>query len=60
MAALAIDLRRVFNFMSMNVCLHVYLYTEEARKEHQTPGSGVADGCEMPCGCWELNPGLNY
>jgi hypothetical protein len=19
---------------------------------------GVTDGCELPCGCWELNPGL--
>ena len=21
------------------------------------PGTGVTDGCELPCGCWELNPG---
>ena len=19
--------------------------------------TGVADSCELPCGCWELNPG---
>ncbi|CAO2634374.1 E3 ubiquitin-protein ligase NEDD4, partial [Lemmus lemmus] len=22
-----------------------------------SPGSEVTDGCEPPCGCWELNPG---
>ena len=21
------------------------------------PGIGVMDGCEPPCGCWELGPG---
>jgi hypothetical protein len=21
------------------------------------PGTGVTDSCELPCGCWELNPG---
>jgi hypothetical protein len=21
------------------------------------PGTGVADRCELPCGCWELNSG---
>jgi hypothetical protein len=21
-------------------------------------GTGVANGCELPCGCWESNPGL--
>ena len=24
----------------------------------RSPGTGVADGCEPPCGCWELNPVL--
>ena len=23
-----------------------------------SPGTGVTDRCELPCGCWELNPGL--
>jgi hypothetical protein len=22
-----------------------------------TPGNGVADSCELPCGVWELNMG---
>jgi hypothetical protein len=22
------------------------------------PETGVADCCELPCGCWDLNPGL--
>ena len=21
-----------------------------------SPGTGVTDGCDPPCGCWELNP----
>ena len=25
------------------------------RRGHQTP---FIDGCELPCGCWELNSGL--
>lgn len=26
--------------------------------QHQTPGTGATDHCELPCGCWELNRGL--
>jgi len=22
----------------------------------RSPGAGVTDGCESPCGCWETNP----
>jgi hypothetical protein len=22
-----------------------------------SPGSGITDGAELPCGCWELNLG---
>ena len=22
-----------------------------------SPGTGVTDRCELPCGCWELSPG---
>ena len=33
-------------------CLHVCL-CEDVRY----PGTGVTDSCELPCGCWELNPG---
>ena len=29
----------------------------EASEGHQIPGTGVIDGCETPCGCWELNLG---
>jgi hypothetical protein len=28
-------------------------------EEHTgSPGTGVVDNCELPCGCWELNPGV--
>ena len=33
--------------------MHAGDLTMEARKG--TPGTGVAGGCELPCGCWELN-----
>jgi len=23
----------------------------------RSPGTGATDSCELPCGCWELNPG---
>lgn len=30
----------------------------EASRERQIPpGNGLTDGCELPCGCWELNSG---
>lgn len=22
-----------------------------------SPGTGLTDKCELPCGCWEMNPG---
>ena len=34
------------------LCLHTCL-CEGVR----SPGTGVTDRCEVPCGCWELNPG---
>jgi hypothetical protein len=36
--------------------LHMCLVPTEARREHQILSrTGVTDGCELPCGCWELN-----
>jgi hypothetical protein len=29
----------------------------EVRRRCLTSGTGVKDGCELPCGCWELNLG---
>jgi hypothetical protein len=49
-------------FMWMNVCLHICLcnmYAQYPRKPAEggvSPGIGVADCCEAPCGCWTLNP----
>lgn len=34
------------------LCLHVYL-CEDVR----SPETGVIDICELPTGCWQLNPG---
>ena len=40
----------------MCVVLSVYVYHMYAGAL-RSPGTGVTDGCEPPCGCWELNPG---
>lgn len=38
----------------------VCLAPVEARREGiGSPGTGVTDGCESSCGCWELNPGFS-
>ena len=48
-----IDLKkREFTLCALVLCLHVYLC--ECARSLRT---GVADGGELPCGCWELNPG---
>lgn len=45
------------------VCMKVCLYTKRLcflwRIEEgiKSPGTGVADGCELLCGSWEQNPG---
>jgi hypothetical protein len=44
-------------------CMHACLYHMRAwcwqRPQEGVGSSGteVTDGCESPCGCWELNPG---
>ena len=48
-------------FASMDVCVPcACLVPLETRRGHQVgyPGTGVMDGCELPCGCWEPNPAL--
>ena len=51
--------------MCMNVllaCLSVYhMHAWSLQKPEEgirTPGTGVTDGCETPCGCWEFHLGL--
>lgn len=48
--------------INKGVCLRVYLGTtclvpKEARREHQSPGTGVTNSCDLSFGCWELNLG---
>lgn len=39
------------------VCLHVCAcWPQRSEEGTRSPGSGVADGCELPCKCWEPNP----
>lgn len=44
-------------FMCMNKLLLFYacLVPREARRVCPNQRTGVIDGCEAPCGCWELN-----
>jgi hypothetical protein len=52
----------IFHFMYMSTlpaCMSVYhvcLVPAEARSV-RAQETGVIDSCELPCGCWELNPG---
>lgn len=44
-----------FTFLKLYLCLsvlrlHVYMCSSGACR-----GTGVMDGCERPCGCWESN-----
>jgi hypothetical protein len=34
--------------------LHVWCLWNSEEKV-KSPGTGAVDGCELPCGCWELN-----
>ena len=42
-------------FFKKRICLALFYvhWCEGVR----FPGTGVTDSYEMPCGCWELNPG---
>jgi hypothetical protein len=51
------NLRDLFLFFNLwYVCVCVCVSTE-SKKMSDPPGSGVTDGCELPCGCWDLNSG---
>ena len=46
----------------MSTCMcthHLILGTQGGEKKSSVPGTGVTNGCELSCGCWELNPGLS-
>ena len=36
---------------------HICGVHTEVSREHQIPWTWITDGCESPCGCWDLNPG---
>jgi hypothetical protein len=37
---------------------HVHAwYLERSEEDTRYPGTGLRAGCELPCGCWELNLG---
>ena len=36
---------------------HMYAGSCRAETSIGSPGTEVIDSCELPCRCWELNPG---
>lgn len=43
-------------FTCIYVCVScVYLVPTESKGRYQSPGTGVINSHELPCGCWELN-----
>ena len=53
----------IFYFTCIRVlpaCMYVYhfvLFPQRPEEDVRIFGAGVIDGCKLPCGCWELNPG---
>jgi hypothetical protein len=37
--------------------IYLYLLSIDCMKVFDSPGTGVTEGCELPCGYWELNSG---
>ena len=37
---------------------HMHAWCLQRSEEDRSPGTGVRDGYELPCGWWELNPSL--
>lgn len=51
-------LRFIMCFACMCACIpHIVPSACRGQKAIGSPGSGVIDSCEMPCGCYELNLG---
>lgn len=50
---------KVFHVMTLYY-LTVYILTTcmTGARWLPVPGAGATEGCGLPCGCWELNPGL--
>lgn len=47
----------IFCFACMYVCEPCVSVTQGQKKINRSFGTGVRDVSELPCGCWELNPG---
>jgi len=45
-------------FACMCVCIQCTLCLQRPEQDVRSPGTGVMDGCKLPCRSWELNPSL--
>ena len=51
---MCIDVLPARAYILYTMCVYCPLKPEEGVR---TSGTGVMDGCRLPCGCWELNSG---
>ena len=53
--------QKIINFFFLKVylfILHVWVHSQSLQKHQKRTSHPITDGCEPPCGCWELNSGL--
>ena len=43
--------------LSLHVCLSTIFSYRDQKEGLRSHGTGVTDGCELTCGCWDLNLG---
>ena len=44
-------------FACMCLCTMCMQYPQRPEEDIRSHGTEVKDNCQLPCGCWELNPG---
>lgn len=46
----------MYECMYVHTCLS-HVSSDPMQGDIRSPGTGVIDGCKLPCGLWDLNPG---
>jgi hypothetical protein len=47
----------IYTYIYVCVCVCVYVYGSCLQTHQKRASDPITDGCESPCGCWELNSG---
>lgn len=45
--------------VTVYICVYKCIWSWMPKEGLRCFGTGDGDGCALPCGCWELNPGLS-